>query len=259
MKRLFLIFVMFNISLMAAQAAETCSKSSPAYTVALLELYSSEGCSSCPPADKLISRLYQTTGLNADQVIPLALHVDYWDYIGWKDPYAKALHTDRQRYLSKLASSNSIYTPEFFMSGQEFRPWRADLRKSVESINQQPAQASIHIRLDKISAGQAAFQIDTNTSQAGLLNYLVVEQALTSRVKAGENSGETLQHDAVVREWGVPVSLTPNVASKNNLQLTIPANSIAKNLSVVAFVQNQQGKILQALSIPLCAAMTAGQ
>jgi hypothetical protein len=252
MKRLLLMFLVVTTSIASATAASVCSKSSPAHTIALLELYSSEGCSSCPPADNLIRQLYQVTGLTSEQVIPLALHVDYWDYLGWKDPYAKANHTERQRYLSSLAGSKTIYTPEFFMAGQEFRPGRVDLRHAVETINQQAALATIHIELGRIKGNQVAMQIDADANQVAQLQYVLVEQGISGKVNAGENSGETLQHDAVVREWGAPVALFPHALSKNKVQLTLPANPAIKNLSVVAFVQNAQGKILQALSMPMC-------
>ncbi|HTD03031.1 DUF1223 domain-containing protein, partial [Undibacterium sp.] len=82
-----------------AGLTQSCSKASPAHTVALLELYTSEGCDSCPPADRFVSALYKTSGLTMDQVVPISLHVDYWDYIGWKDVFAKPLFTQRQRWL----------------------------------------------------------------------------------------------------------------------------------------------------------------
>src|ERR1700756_542350 len=97
--------------------AETCSKQSPAHTVALLELYTSEGCSSCPPADHAVSGLQKA--VNADLVVPLALHVDYWYDIGWTDRFAKPDHTQRQRLLADASGSGAVYTPEMFVGGQE--------------------------------------------------------------------------------------------------------------------------------------------
>lgn len=252
MRRLILLFVIQSALLLNAQAGGVCTKSSPTYTVALLELYSSEGCSSCPPADRLVQHLYANTGLTSDQVIALALHVDYWDYIGWKDPYAKAQHTERQNYLSALAGSRTVYTPEFFMSGKEFRPGSADLRNAVLETNRQPAQASIQIQMNRISAGQLELQIDAGSKRDGTLYYGLVESGLVSQVHAGENSGTTLQHDAVLREWGAPLKLAADVASGQLVHLPVPASAVPTNLSVVAFVQNSQGKILQALSMPMC-------
>ncbi|PRC91577.1 DUF1223 domain-containing protein [Solimicrobium silvestre] len=252
MKHLLFIVAVQFAWLTSSPAAEVCSKSSPSYTIALLELYTSEGCSSCPPADKTVKQLYQTPGLTADNVIPLALHVDYWDYIGWKDPYAQPLHTERQNYLSALSGSRTIYTPEFFIGGLEFRNWRSDLLRAVKTINRQPALASIDIKLEKNVTNKLTLQIDTKTSQASELHYVLVEQGLSSSVSAGENKGETLQHDAVARDWGTVIKLTPELQNTSLVHLNIPINSKQKNLSVVAFVQNPQGKILQALSLPLC-------
>src|ERR1700739_1342795 len=98
-------------------AANACRAQSPAHRVALLELYTSEGCSSCPPADQYVAGL-RASGVTADQAVVLSEHVDYWNYIGWKDPYSRAAFTERQRWLSDLAGSHTIYTPEMFIAGR---------------------------------------------------------------------------------------------------------------------------------------------
>src|SRR5579871_5557653 len=105
--------------------AQTCRKESPAHTVALLELYSSEGCSSCPPADRALSGL--KAAAQADEVVPLALHVDYWDYIGWTDRFAKPEFTQRQNLLAAEANSRAVYTPEMFLGTRELRNWHGQL------------------------------------------------------------------------------------------------------------------------------------
>jgi hypothetical protein len=102
---------------LATQAA--CERSSPTHTVALVELYTSEGCNSCPPADRWLSSLLSRHG--STRVVPLSLHVDYWDYIGWSDPFAQAQFSERQR---RLAGGATIYTPEVFVSARELRGWR---------------------------------------------------------------------------------------------------------------------------------------
>src|ERR1039457_1730220 len=109
------------IASLTAAIAETCTIHSPPHTVALLELYTSEGCDSCPPADKFVSGLRAASGLGANQVVPISLHVDYWDYIGWKDVFAQHAYTERQRWLSDLARTRTVYTPEVFVGGQELR------------------------------------------------------------------------------------------------------------------------------------------
>ncbi len=252
MRQLFFTLMLLIAVQASSRAAEQCSKSSPAYKVALLELYSSQGCSSCPPADEFVRQLYQSTGLNSDQVIALALHVDYWDYIGWKDPYAKAAHAERQRFLSAVAGSHTIYTPEFFLNGREYRPSHADVRQSVKSTNLQAALANIHIDLGRIDHYQLPLRIKANASQPALLFIALVESGLSNRVSAGENSGVLLRHDSVVRFWSAPVELAADSSISTNLKLSVPEVAVPKNLSVVAFVQNQQGQILQALSLPVC-------
>ena len=126
----------------SAWASEVCSKSSPTHSAALLELYSSEGCSSCPPADKLLSQL--ATGSDANLLVPLALHVDYWDYLGWQDRFASSQFTARQRTLSAATHSNTIYTPEFFLNGQEFRGSMSELRDDWSVRSRQVKTAEQH-------------------------------------------------------------------------------------------------------------------
>src|SRR5471030_1350375 len=115
-----------------------CDVRSGPKTAALVELYTSEGCSSCPPADQQLRRLQQVLD-PAAEVIPLALHVGYWDYIGWKDPYAQAPFGERQSWLVRANQRNTVYTPQFFVSGSEVRSWQVGLRDSVRQLNALPA------------------------------------------------------------------------------------------------------------------------
>src|SRR4029079_9042142 len=97
------------------QAGE-CKARSGAHTTALVELYTSEGCDSCPPADRWLAAL-ASRGHGPDRLVPIALHVDYWDYIGWKDPYAKALFSSRQRKLAQVMRAKIVYTPQVLLQG----------------------------------------------------------------------------------------------------------------------------------------------
>lgn len=235
--------------------AQVCSKTSPAHTIALLELYTSEGCDSCPAADKFVSNLQKSTALNFDQVIPLSLHVDYWDYIGWKDVFAKPIFTQRQRNLAELAGSRSVYTPEVFIAGKEMRDWRGGAVNAVKRINSQAAQASIQISIDKLAENKLYFSVQGKSAQTGKLHFALVEQSLISKILAGENRGATLQHDYVAREWGDAIALSSGMQNTQSRQFTLPANAVRKNLSVVAFIQAEKGDVLQALSLPLCGAL----
>src|SRR5215510_12044549 len=135
--------VLYSANLLAAE----CKARSPETTVALVELYTSEGCDSCPPADRWLSAL-GSRGHGPDKVVPIALHVDYWDYIGWKDPYAKALFTSRQRKLAQVMRAKIVYTPQVLLQGEDFRRWHAPaFDDAVARINARPARARIELGL----------------------------------------------------------------------------------------------------------------
>jgi hypothetical protein len=236
----------------ADAAAQACSRQSPAHTVALLELYTSEGCSSCPPADKFVGNL-RNSGLTSQQVVPLSLHVDYWDYIGWKDRFANRTFTERQRWLSGLATSRMIYTPEIFIAGKELRDWPGSVPAVVKRINDKPAQAQIGITLGNMRDGRLPIEVNVGTAQGGKLFVALYENALSSEVKAGENRGVTLRHDYVVRDLIGPLSVSGE-GGKSALarSFTVPSDAVATNLGVAAFVQSERGEVLQALALPVC-------
>jgi len=230
--------------------AAGCSVQSPAYRIALLELYTSEGCSSCPPADRYVSGL-RADGVTAQQAVLLSEHVDYWNYIGWKDPFSSKAYTDRQRWLSELAGSRTIYTPEIFVGGKEQRGWPRGVADTVKRINGLAAQADIGITLDASSAGGLAVSVTAKSAHDGKLFVALVENGVASQVKAGENSGRLLRHDFVVREWLAPVPLASGGAIISRT-LALPAGAVANRLGISAFVQTDKGDVLQALSLPVC-------
>src|SRR5574341_2448544 len=156
--RWFAAFAMLSI-VPAASAADCTARSGPG-TAALIELYTSAGCSSCPPADRWLSSLGSSAA--AGKVVPLALHVDYWDYIGWKDGYAKREFSLRQRKLSQLQSLALVYTPQVVLQGRDFRGWgtRA-FDEAVARINAQPARAQLRIEI--LDAGPATLGATVRT------------------------------------------------------------------------------------------------
>ena len=247
-------------------AAANCSAVSPAHTLALAELYTSEGCDSCPPAGKWMSGL-AARGLGPAKVVPLALHVDYWDYIGWKDVYAQAQFTERQRQIARLAKRNLIYTPQVVLAGRDLRGWGSSaFDAQVKAINAQPARADIVLALD-ISASGAAISahaalkaasfgagtaLGTATARAQLFVALT-QSRIVSAVKAGENRGATLKHDYVVREWFGPLPLGADGKARLEKIIVPPKGAPTNDLGVVAFVQDAgSGEVLQALSLEAC-------
>lgn len=250
-------FLMIGLGLAACAAgqgagAQTCSGQSPPHTVALLELYTSEGCSSCPPADRFVSGL-RAAGVAPSQAVLLSLHVDYWNDIGWKDPFSSPVFTARQRSLSALGHSRTVYTPEFFAGGRELRNWNGGVPDAVRRINATPAQAAIGVTLGKPTA--AGLPVDVKASGPGgaQLQVALVQNKLTSKVGAGENGGRTLQHDFVVRQWLAPLPVGRDGHAALARVLPLPQGAPAGDFAVTAFVQSAAGEVLQAFSLPVCA------
>ena len=236
----------------AAQAGE-CLARSGAHTTALVELYTSQGCSSCPPADRWLSRLGETYA--RESVVPIALHVDYWDYIGWKDPYAKREFSLRQRKLSQLQRLALVYTPQVVLQGRDFRGWSGkEFHDAVARINAQPAKAKVKLAVLRADSKglevEASAELVQATPEAGL--YLAAYQSkLQSRVSAGENRGRILTHDYVVLEWLGPFALAGTGMQRHVLPLLPGAT--AEHSGAAAFVQDRRtGEVLQALLRSAC-------
>jgi len=235
-----------------------CSAKSPAGTIALVELYTSEGCDSCPPADRWLSSL-GSKGLVPGKVVPIALHVDYWDYIGWKDPYAKREFSLRQRLHATLKKARLVYTPQVLLQGQDFRGWAsADFEQQVAKINARPAAASIALSLDgkrkdALEVEALAELVDAAQSADAALYLASYENRLKSEVRAGENRGRTLAHDFVVFEWQGPLEFRGKKRLAERRALPLLPRAVAANSGVAAFVQNRAtGEVLQALMLPAC-------
>ena len=234
-----------------------CTAKSTDRTVALVELYTSEGCDSCPPADRWLASL-GSRGYGPDRVVPVALHVDYWDYIGWKDPYARQAHAARQRKMAQLARAAAIYTPQVLLQGHDFRGWgSASFDAAVAKINARPAKARISLALDIPRKGAfevgAAAELENASSDAAAALFLgAYENKLVSEVKAGENRGKTLPHDYVVLQWVGPLEFKGGKLAERHTLPLLPKAVLAHS-GVVAFVQNRaNGEVLQALMLPSC-------
>ena len=160
----------------------------------LLELYTSQGCSSCPPADQWLSRWKQHPGLWTD-VVPVAFHVDYWDWIGWQDPFASAEHGRRQQRYKKLGAVKSVYTPGFVIDGNEWRGWfeRKDLpvantKQGVLIATFSNNRLAIEYRNDSLP----------ETSVGLIVHVTLLGFDLKTQVQRGENTNRTLHEDFVV-------------------------------------------------------------
>ncbi len=242
----------FAVLLAGAVHGEKCTARSGEMTAALVELYTSEGCNSCPPADRWLSAL--GAKYRPELVVPLALHVDYWDYIGWKDPYAKREFSQRQRRLSQLQRAAFVYTPQVLVQGSDFRDWAAPaFDRAMGRINAKPARARLELEI--LRATSDALEVRVNSAildpgqgaDAGLY-VATYENRLESHVTAGENSGRLLRHDHVALEWQGPFA-----AGERQLRLPLLPKTKIGDSGVVAFVQNRQSaEVLQALLLGTC-------
>jgi hypothetical protein len=235
-----------------ATAAARCTVHSGSERAVLLELYTSEGCDSCPPADRRLSQLKAQAGL-AGRLVPLAFHVDYWDRLGWADRYASPRYTERQYAMASLARSRQVYTPQFLRNGRDWRSAGSPLDLPGEA---RPG-ATIVLELAAPNAGRLAIDGEltlAGTSVAADAWIAVYENNLESQVRAGENSGKTLRHDYVVRRLIGP--LAPDQAGRVSLRqaISLDAGWKGTDLGVVVFAQDRtNGEILQAVQRPVCA------
>lgn len=190
--RLFTVAALLASCLGVARAQSAVIES-PASRVALLELYTSEGCSSCPPADSWLSGLDGDERLWRD-VVPVAFHVDYWDYIGWRDRFANSAYGERQRQYARLGNVGTVYTPGFVVDGREWRSW---FHRPSLSVDRSERVGRLAVRLQGGEA-EAVFEPVAAPSGALEVHVALLGFDISTRVEAGENRGRTLEHDFVV-------------------------------------------------------------
>ena len=226
------------IVVLSAFSFRPASPQAPARRKAVVvELFTSEGCSSCPPADELLGRLRGVPSANGAEIIPLGFHVDYWNDLGWRDRFSSAAFTNRQATYAERFRLSGPYTPQMVVDGsQEFtgsdspRAHEAILRAAAE-----PERAAV--QLASAAPGKLAVRVKgLSESAAGQVILAVTEDNLATNVGAGENNGHVLRHAAVVREFRILGQL------KDGRFETESALNAAKDwklndLRVVVFVQ----------------------
>ncbi len=233
--------------------ATDCAVASGPRRSALVELYTSEGCNSCPPADRWFSRLPTGSGASA---IPLAFHVDYWDHIGWKDRFASPAWSERQREVVRRGGARIVYTPQVFFDGHDLR-WHSGsaLAEAIDRAAAKPPGAAIRVTMAR-RAGTLAIEAEAvlaggRETEADLL-AAVTEGRLATDVKAGENRGERLAHDHVVRSLGKVGAVG---AARRSFPHSRPLGPDWKydDLAVVVWAEDRRtGEVLQAVRLAAC-------
>ncbi len=223
-------------------SAEVAFKSQAAKAI-LIELYSSEGCSSCPPAEAWISKLKDAPGLWTE-LFPVVFHVDYWDRLGWPDRFARPAFTQRQQKYAELLGQDSVYTPEFIANGREWKGWfRGDQLPSSSSDSRGELTLKVDVDAKKVSAN---FVPSTGSdSQSYTIHVALLGFHLMTDVKRGENGGRVLQHDFVALDFlSKPMVLDQEKKYQSGLlSFAIPANDTAGG--AVAWVLGSDGSVVQ--------------
>jgi len=243
----------------AAQAGE-CRAATAGQTNVLVELFTSEGCNSCPPADRWLSGL-DPGSAGQGQIVAVAWHVDYWDYIGWKDRFAQAAFSERQHRLSQIRRDRVVYTPQVLVQGRDFRRWSwGGFEGAAAGIAAQPARARIALAITGRSTGGVEADVSAElldaAARANPADYALVLAAtasgFTTRVRAGENAGRTLAHDHVAFGWRAPTRFGSDAKLTLHQRLALPEQTPGGS-GVAAFVQSMRtGEVLQALMLSEC-------
>lgn len=215
--------------------------------IAVVELFTSQGCSSCPPADAVLRTIAETAEKSGDPVHVLSFHVDYWNRLGWKDPYSHAGYSHRQREYASLARSSRVYTPQMIVNGtSEFVG--SDRTKASAALAQSLAQPSgSQIAIEHSGSGKdLVIRYDVSGAETShVLNLALVETPSASKVTRGENNGRMLTHVNVVRRFE---SVGLNKAS-GTVRLGAPTDFVGNDAAVIGYVQDRQsGRITGAVS-----------
>ena len=208
---------------------------SPERVPVVVELFTSEGCSSCPPADSLLSRLGNEQPVPGVQIIPLGMHVTYWDQLGWKDAASLKAATERQQAYGRIFGEDRVYTPQAVIDGGEELVGSDEngVKRALAAAGKRPhlrVQLTASLKADGIYATATVDNVPMEGSASLREVFIVTEDGLSSVVKRGENGGRTLRHDAVVRRI---------VLGKQGLG-TVPPEWRRDRLRVTVIVQDEK-------------------
>jgi hypothetical protein len=242
-----------------ATGAGRCAAQAPAPRVAssertpvLVELFTSEGCSSCPPADELLRKMDQLQPIPSAEIVVLSEHVDYYDHIGWKDPFSSHAYTERQQKYVDRMKVESPYTPQMVVDG-EFQFNGTDAKTAVQDIQKAAAAEKISVKLTASQTNQKgkisinvqapALPGSSGLSSADIL-IAVADDADVTKVASGENSGRTLTNIAVLRELKPVGKIDKANGFSKDVETGIPATSTNKSRIIVIVQEPHQGKLL---------------
>jgi len=238
----------------AAMPSSESPSTSDARTPVLVELFTSEGCSSCPPADALLQKFDQQP-IAGEEMIVLSEHVDYWNHDGWKDPYSARFYSDRQSIYAKRLGLSDVYTPQMVVDGtSQFTG--SDSAQADKAFANALTKPKIAVRLSSVSPGATnvllahletgALQEAFGLREADIYVAIALNRA-ESQVSGGENSGRRLSHTAVVKSIVKVGRLRKGQTFAQDVQLKLDSGTDIHNLRLIAFVQEPgQGRVIGA-------------
>lgn len=227
-------------------SATTAGTAANKDTVVLVELFTSEGCSSCPPADANLKRLKLLAEEKGYPIYTLSYHVDYWDRLGWKDPFSSDKATQRQRAYARAFGQNRVYTPQFVVNGTwEFvGSNRPHTRTAIQAALKTQTATELSVSASVANESGIEVRVDSNAVTEGDLMIIgLVQKAAESHVERGENADRHLEHVHVVRDF----RQTPAIASQT-VVFDAPKGFSVENFHIVAFQQSQNHRGLLGLA-----------
>ena len=217
---------------------------SSAKGVAVLELFTSEGCSSCPPADDVLRDLAKDSN-----IIALSFHVTYWNRLGWKDSFSQKIFDERQYAYGEKFQANGVYTPQAVINGatEMVGSKKTQVVQAVKNALETPSKVQISLE-KKVEKGDinVKYKLSGNVPKDAVLQFALVESAFSTRVKKGENEGRTLKHDNVVRDFEARKASD----TEGTLSFFPLSGWQLKNCTVIAYVQEKKlGMIIGAAQV----------
>ena len=217
----FLILALVLLHSTIALAGRIVLNSGP-HQVTLLELFTSQGCSSCPPADRWLNEFVEDEDLWSG-IVPLAFHVDYWDNLGWKDKYARPENGERQRAYARMGRARGVYTPGMFVNGREWRGWI--LRVNPRASDKVPGNLSVRVADNRI---EATFEAETSPYE---LHIALLGFGIKTKIERGENRNSILRQEFVVLDhesypsinghWNVPLPRADSTVDRYGIAIWV--------------------------------------
>lgn len=231
------------VPLMPATDGAATGEKQQRVPLAVVELFTSEGCSSCPPADAVLARLAERADASGAQIFPLSFHVDYWNRLGWEDPYSDAAYSDRQRAYAHAWGTSRVYTPQMVVNGRrEFVGSNSEqLEHALKVALAVPAQASVALTVKAEPKQRLSVAYRVNADVAVHLHLALVQRQGKEEVTRGENSGRTLIHRNIVRGLH-----TVGDQSAGTWTFTLPGGLAASDAFVVGYAQSAEGAVVGA-------------